>query len=406
MPVDRAGPEAARRRFLAFLAASPLAASWSAYAQRKIAADIQQAGDALNVFELEPIAKRNIPPAHFGYLSGGVLGDRTVESNRQAFDAWGLRAKRLVDVSKVDLSITLFGQRLASPVLLSPVSSQRAFHAEGEVAVARAAGKRKAGQLLSALTTYSVEDVISAQGDAARVWQQIYSTNKPEVALKVAARADAAGAGALVLTVDLLGGGMRRETQAIGARADTRECSTCHRQTPGYDFSRKKMFDGLDLAGVVSPNSSALTWDYIARMRDVSKKRLLLKGVMAGEDAEMAVKRGVDGIIVSNHGGRAEESLIGTLDVLPEIVAAVKGRIPVMIDGGFRRGTDVFKAIALGASAVCIGRPYVWGLGAFGEDGVDVAMDLIDEELASAMRQTGVTSIAGITSKSLVKRTG
>ena len=396
---------ASRRAFLRFVAASPLAASLSglpALAQQKLGPGIALADDVLNVFELEAIAKRNIPPAHFGYLSGGVLGDRTIESNRLAFDAWGLRARRLIDVSRVDLSTKLFGRTLGSPVMLSPVSSGRAFHAEGEAAVARAAGKRKAGQILSALTTVSLEDVIAAhQGE---VWQQIYSTNRPEVALQVAARADRAGAGAIVLTVDLAGGGMRRETQALGAREDTCECSSCHKQSGGYDFSRKKMFDGIDMAGVMTPTNAALTWDFVGRLRDVTKKPLLLKGLMTAEDAEIAVKRGVDGIVVSNHGGRAEESLMGTLDVLPEVVAAVKGRMPVLIDGGFRRGTDVFKALALGASAVCIGRPYVWGLGAFGEDGVAAALRLIDEELTQTMRQTGVTKVAGIGKASLVKR--
>jgi (S)-2-hydroxy-acid oxidase len=395
---------AARRRFLRYLAASPLAflaSSLPAFAQQRISTEVLKASDALNVFELEAIAKRNVPVAHWGYLSGGVLDDRTVQSNRQAFDAWGLRARRLIDVTQVSLSTTLFGKTLGSPVILSPVSSQRAFHADGEAASARAAGKRKALQVLSGLTTVSLEDVMTAHGG--EVWQQIYTSNRPELGLQIARRADAAGAGALVLTVDLAGG-MRRETQAIGARADARECSSCHRQGGGYDFSRKKMFDGLDLAGVFTPTSSALTWDYIARLRDVSKKRVLIKGVMTAEDAELAVKRGLDGIIVSNHGGRAEESLVGTLDVLPEIAAAVKKRMPILIDGGFRRGTDVFKALALGANAVCIGRPYCWGLGAFGEEGVETALRLIDDELASAMRQTGVTSIAGITAKSLMKR--
>ncbi|HEY7800027.1 MAG TPA: alpha-hydroxy acid oxidase [Hyphomonadaceae bacterium] len=391
---------AARRRFLRYLAASPLLAL-PAFAQQRISTEVLKASDALNVFELEAIAKRNVPVAHWGYLSGGVLDDRTVQSNRQAFDAWGLRARRLIDVTQVSLSTTLFGKTLGSPVILSPVSSQRAFHADGEAASARAAGKRKALQVLSGLTTVSLEDVMTAHGG--EVWQQIYTSNRPELGLQIARRADAAGAGALVLTVDLAGG-MRRETQAIGARADARECSSCHRQGGGYDFSRKKMFDGLDLAGVFTPTSSALTWDYIARLRDVSKKRVLIKGVMTAEDAELAVKRGLDGIIVSNHGGRAEESLVGTLDVLPEIAAAVKKRMPILIDGGFRRGTDVFKALALGANAVCIGRPYCWGLGAFGEEGVETALRLIDDELASAMRQTGVTSIAGITAKSLMKR--
>jgi (S)-2-hydroxy-acid oxidase len=397
-----------RRRFLRYLAASPLlASSLPALGQQRIATEVLKASDALNVFELEAIAKRNIPVAHFGYLSGGVLDDRTVASNRQAFDAWGLRARRLIDVTGVDLSIKLFGGELASPVMLSPVSSQRAFHADGEAASARAAGKRKAGQILSALTTVSLEDVMAAHasaGGSGEVWQQIYTTNRPDAGLAIAKRADAAGAGAIVLTVDLAGG-MRRETQAIGARADTRECSSCHRQGPGYDFSRKKMFDGIDQNGLLSPTTSALTWDYVARMREVTKKKLLIKGIMTAEDAAIAVKRGVDGIVVSNHGGRAEESLVGTLDVLPEIVTAVNRKIPILIDGGFRRGTDVFKALALGATAVCIGRPYCWGLGAFGEDGVSAALRMIDEELASTMRQAGVTSVAGITAKSLSKRT-
>ncbi len=394
--------EASRRRFLRYLAASPLLAL-PAFAQQRISSEVTKASEALNVFELEVIAKRNIPAAHWGYLSGGVLDDRTVLSNRQAFDTWGLRARRLIDVSKVDLGIKLFGKELASPVMLSPVSSQRAFFAEGEAAAARAAGKRKAGQILSALTTVSLEDVMAAHGG--EVWQQIYTTNKPETGLAIARRADAAGAGAVVLTTDLAGG-MRRETQSLGARVDTRDCSSCHRQGGGYDFSRKKMFDGIDQAGLVSPTSSALTWDYVGRMRDVTKRKLLVKGIMTAEDAVIAVKRGVDGIIVSNHGGRAEESLVGTLDVLPEVVGAVKGKIPVLIDGGFRRGTDVFKALALGANAVCIGRPYVWGLGAFGEDGVSAALRMIDDELVSAMRQAGVTSVAGITKASLMKRAG
>ncbi len=393
-----------RRHFLRYLAASPLASlTLPAFAQQRISTEILKPTDALNVFELEAAAKRILPPAHWGYLSGGVLDDRTLQSNRQAFDAWGLRARRLVDVGRVDLSISLFGKTLPSPVLLSPVSSQRAFHAEGEIAVARAAGKRKALQILSALTTASLEEVMAAHGG--EVWQQVYTTGRLEIGEKIAARADAAGAGAIVLTVDLAGG-MRRETQALGARADARDCSSCHRQTPTYDFSRKKMFDGIDMAGVFSPVSPVLTWDYIARLRDVTKKPLLIKGIMAAEDAEIAVRRGIDGIIVSNHGGRSEESLVGTLDVLPEIAAAVNRRMPILIDSGVRRGTDVFKALALGASAVCIGRPYCWGLGAFGEEGVATALRLIDEELASTMRQTGISSIAGITPKSLMKRTG
>jgi isopentenyl diphosphate isomerase/L-lactate dehydrogenase-like FMN-dependent dehydrogenase len=162
------------------------------------------------------------------------------------------------------------------------------------------------------------------------------------------------------------------------------------------------MFDGLDMTGALTPNNAALTWDYLSRLRDLVKTRLLVKGVMTPEDADLAIRRGVDGIIVSNHGGRAEESLVGTLDVLPGIADAVRHRVPILIDGGIRRGPDAFRALALGASMVCIGRPYVWGLGAFGEAGVAAALRLLDEELASTMRQAGVTSIAGIKRDCLV----
>jgi 4-hydroxymandelate oxidase len=392
-----------RRRFIQWLAAAPVVAGTlgvgHALAQRGAASAMADASDILNVFELEARAKELIPPAHWGYLTGGVQDDRTIASNRSAYDKWGLRPRRLVDVSRVSMAVTLFGQTYNSPIALSPVSSQKAFHADGEKAAGAAAGKRKALQMLSALTTVGIEDVMRAHGMP--VWQQLYTTNIPALGEKMIARAQASGAGAVVFTIDLLGGGQRRETQALFARVDTRTCSACHETRAGYDFSRKRMFDGIDMTGAVSPNSNTLTWDYVSRLRDLVKTRLLVKGVMTAEDAELAVARGVDGIIISNHGGRSEESLLGTLDVLPEIAAVVDKRVPILIDGGIRRGSDAFKALALGASMVCVGRPYVWGLGAFGEDGVGVALRLLDEELMATMRQCGVTSVAGITKDKL-----
>jgi 4-hydroxymandelate oxidase len=388
-----------RRRFMQWLAAAPLAAgalgAGHALAQQGAASAIADARDILNVFELEARAKQLIPPAHWGYLTGGVQDDRTVAANRSAYDRWGLRPRRLVDVSRVSTQVTLFGQAYNSPIALSPVSSQKAFHVDGEAAAGAAAGKRKALQVLSALTTVSLEDVMKAHGMP--VWQQLYTTDIPALGEKMMARAQASGAGAIVFTIDLLGGGQRRETQALFARTDSRTCTTCHQASGGYDFSRKRMFDGIDMTGAALTNSKALTWDYVSRLRDLVKTRLLVKGVMTGEDAELAIRRGVDGIIVSNHGGRAEDSLVGTLDVLPEIASVVDGQVPILIDGGIRRGSDAFKALALGASMVCVGRPYVWGLGAFGEEGVGVALRLLDEELIATMRQCGVTSLAGIT---------
>lgn len=397
MQPDRS--DAARRNFLRWLAAAPLAAGavpvLQALAQQAPPKLIKSASEALNVFELEAVARQIVPPAHWGYLAGGVLGDRTIQSNARAYDNWGIRARRLVDVSKIDLSTTIFGETYKSPIALCPVSSLRAFHTDGEIAAANAAKTRGALQMLSTLTTYGIEDVMKARG--APVWQQLYLTNRTEVGEKVLDRAQAAGASAIVFTIDLLGGGQRRETQALGERNDNRDCNSCHNRTRGYDFARKRMFDNLDLTGVVTPNNNTLTWSYLARLRDKVKTRLLVKGVMTAEDADLAIRHGVDGIIVSNHGGRAEESLIGTLDVLPTIAQTVARRVPILIDGGIRRGTDAFKALALGANMVCVGRPYVWGLGAFGQDGVTAAMSLLDNELASTMQQAGVTSLAGIT---------
>lgn len=397
MQPDRS--DAARRNFLRWLAAAPLAAGAApmlqALAQQPQSGLIGSASEALNVFELEAVARQNVPPAHWGYLAGGVLGDATVRANHSAYDNWGIRARRLVDVSKMDLSTTLFGETWKSPIALCAVSSLKAFHADGETAVAGAAKTRNALQMLSTLTTVGIEDVMKTRG--APVWQQLYLTNRSEVGEKVLDRAQAAGAGAIVFTIDLLGGGQRRETQALGERLDTRNCTTCHDRSRGYDFARKRMFDGLDMTGVFTPNNNTLTWAYLARLRDKVKTRLLVKGVMTAEDADLAIRHGVDGIIVSNHGGRAEESLIGTLDVLPAIAQTVARRVPILIDGGIRRGTDAFKALALGANMVCVGRPYVWGLGAFGQDGATAAMSLLDNELASTMQQAGVTSLAGIT---------
>jgi isopentenyl diphosphate isomerase/L-lactate dehydrogenase-like FMN-dependent dehydrogenase len=210
-------------------------------------------------------------------------------------------------------------------------------------------------------------------------------------------RAEAAGCPALVLTVDLPVIS-NRETASELARLDERDCDACHERDASTYFrvDRKPMFDGLDTSGLRDLDAPALTWDFIDRLRSITRMRILLKGIVASEDAKLAVERGVDGIIVSNHGGRAEESARGTIESLPEVVEAVSGRIPVLIDSGFRRGTDIFKALALGADAVAIGRPYLWGLAAFGQAGVEAVLDILRKELALAMRLAGVTSIPAI----------
>jgi isopentenyl diphosphate isomerase/L-lactate dehydrogenase-like FMN-dependent dehydrogenase len=379
-----------RREFLKFLAGSPLL-FWENEEPL-----IAKPEEALSVFEFEPLAKKALPPAHYGYLASGVDDDLTLRANREAFGRIQIRPRRLVDVTNVDLSIDLFGTRWETPIVLAPVGSQMAFHPEGEIAVARAAKAKGHLQILSTMTTASVEEVTAARG--APIWYQLYPTAKWAVTEALVRRADAAGCPALVLTVDLPVIS-NRETASEFARLDDRDCAACHELTAATYFrvDRKPMFDGLDTSGLRDLDAPAVTWDFIARLRRLTDMKILLKGIVTREDAKLAVERGLDGIIVSNHGGRAEESARGTIESLPEVVEAVSGRVPVLIDSGFRRGTDIFKALALGADAVAVGRPYLWGLAAFGQAGVEAVLDILRKELALAMRLAGVTSIAGIT---------
>ena len=204
-------------------------------------------------------------------------------------------------------------------------------------------------------------------------------------------RAERAGCPVLVLTVDLPAG-RNTETEARFAKNDTRQCANCHQ--PGWAgfLRRKPMFDGLDLNGV-SFSFPGLTWEFVRRLKDTTKMKLVLKGIETREDAALCVQHGVDGIIVSNLGGRAQEGGRATIECLPEVVDAVQGKMPVLVDGGVRQSTDVFKALALGAKGVGIGRPYIWGLAAFGRPGVDRVLDLLTRELTLMMRHAGVTSV-------------
>ena len=389
-----------RRRFLKFLAGSPLLAMGSigGSVTELLGQAIQDSGligdpaDAINVFDFERVARDVLPPAHWGFMATGVDSDVTLRANREGFTKFAIRPRRLVDVSNVDLSTELFGVRMSSPIVLSPVGSQKTFHPEGEIAVARAAQVRDHLQILSTATTSSVEEVAEARG--APVSYQLYPQGSLEISQGLVRRAEAAGSPAIVLTMDLLAG-RNIETSERFARTDNRTCSNCH--TPGNRNARKPMLAGIDpdLMKTRGPNS-ALTWDFVQRLRDVVRGRLLLKGIETSEDARLAVENGVDGIIVSNHGGRATESGRGTIEVLPEVIEAVDDRIPVLIDSGFRRGTDIFKALALGARAICIGRPYIWGLSAFGQPGVERVLEILTAEFELVMRQSGATSLANI----------
>ena len=225
-------------------------------------------------------------------------------------------------------------------------------------------------------------------------WYQLYVTSKWEFTERIAKRVEDAGCAVMAITVDTQAG-RHIETFERSKRLDKRECAVCHGTTRADFYRRKPMLSVFDTNGLQTTNA-AMTWEHVRRLRSITKMKLLIKGIETAEDAKLCLEHGMDGVIVSNHGGRAEESGRGTIDCLPEVVAAAGGRMPVMIDGGFRRGTDIFKALALGAKAVFVGRPYIWGLASFGQPGVERVIDLLQAEFELVMKQCGARSLAEI----------
>ena len=350
--------------------------------------------------EFEPLARDALPPAHFGYIATGVDDDLTVARNHDAFSHYEIRVRRFNDVSKLDTTTTVFGTKWSSPLYLSAVSSQRAFHADGEIGVARAAKSRSLQVMLSTGTSASLEEVRDARG--APIWQQLYPTNDWKVGTAIVRRAESAGCPAIVLTVDLPGA-RNNETLTRAFRVDNRPCTSCHVDNTHDMWRRGPMFKGLDVSKVTGLAPAGITPAYLDQLRALVKGKLIIKGVMEGTDAALAVEHGADAVVISNHGGRNEETLRATVDCLPEVAAAVRGRVPIFIDGGIRRGTDIFKALALGATAVGIGRPQVWGLAAFGQPGVEAVIDILNRELTTIMRQAGTPTIASITGAQVLR---
>ena len=402
-----------RRRFLQFIAASTVL-SYSdklAFAETLLpksklpdpmvwapldpANIIKSPKDAINVFDFEPVMRQNVPPAHFGYMASGIDDEVTLRANREGFLKFQLRPRRLVDVSKVDMSTNILGTKYSSPIIIAPTGGHKAYNLDGEEGVAKAAKAGDHLMILSTQTSTGVEDVIKARGGP--IWMQLYATNKFEVAAHHVKRAENAGCTGLAVTVDR-SGGRNQETLFRLRRADTRQCNECHdRSSLAADQGNKPMYEGVDLSGLRNIQSSAMTWDYLKRLRDTTKMKVVIKGLLAWEDAKMAADAGYDAIIVSNHGARSEDSGRSTIDALPEIVDAVNGRMPILINSGFRRGTDICKALCMGATGVAIGRPYLWALGAFGEQGVERALELLRLELFGIMQQVGAPSIKHLT---------
>ena len=333
MPIDQA---TSRRRFLQFLAASPLLAGTDfaaraaevpsrlpdpmIWAPRTLDNLITSPKEAIDIFDFEPVAAKNIPPAHFGYMAGGVNDDLTLRANREGFLKFQLRPRRLVDVSKVDMSAEILGVKYNTPIFLCPSGGHKGYHPDGEVGTATAAKSGDHLMILSTQATTSVKDVIAARGKP--IWSQLYATNSFEVAKHHIQSMEAQGSIAIAITVD--SSSRRLQEQALRmAKLDKRDCQSCHDNSSLAASQRDKpMYDGAPLAGLASINASALTWDSIKRLRDLTKLKFVIKGIMAWEDAKIASEAGFDAIIVSDHGGRADENGRGTIEALGEIIEA------------------------------------------------------------------------------------
>ncbi|XP_029914175.1 2-Hydroxyacid oxidase 1 [Myripristis murdjan] len=364
-------------------------------------------GHRVCVGDFEEEARRVLPKAIYDYYSSGADEQKTLADNTAAFNRWRFLPRMLRNVSKVDLSASLLGQKLSMPVCVGATAMQRMAHPEGETATARACQAAGTGMMLSSWATSTIEEVMSAttssQGSAGIMWLQLYIYKDRELTLSLVRRAEKAGYKAIFVTVD---------TPYLGRRwNDMRNCfklpshlSMSNFSTATLAFSEGDYGNDSGLAVYVAKAiDPSLSWDDITWLKKHTKLPLIVKGILTGEDAIQAVNYGVDGILVSNHGARQLDGVPATLDVLEEVVNAVQGRCEVYMDGGVRRGTDVLKALALGAKAVFIGRPVLWGLACQGDKGVSEVLELLREELRLAMALAGCRSLSEI-SRSLVRR--
>jgi 4-hydroxymandelate oxidase len=347
----------------------------------------------ISVADYEALARARLDRGAFDYFAGGAGDERTLAMNVSGFDRWVLRPRVLVDMRKVDTSTTLLGQALPSPILLAPVALQRLAHPDGERATARAAAALGAVFVVSTVASVSIEEIAAAAPGAA-LWFQLYVYKDPAITRDMVARAEAAGCRALVLTVDtpLLG---RRERDARNRFALPEGIEPANFAAIHHLVAARAAKEGESpfAAQVQQLFDPSLDWDRIAWLKSITRMPLLLKGVVTPEDARLAVEAGVAGIIVSNHGGRQLDGSEAAILALPRVVEAVGGALPVLMDGGIRRGVHVLTALALGARAVLIGRPYLWGLAVDGERGVRDVVELLRQELELAMALSGKPSV-------------
>lgn len=353
---------------------------------------------AVNLTEFEEVARGRLPQAHYDYYAGGADDGITLRENREAYERIALHYPVLRDVSVRDTATTVLDERISFPVLVAPTAFHRLACDEGECATARAAARAATIMVISTLATTLLEDVASA-GDGPK-WFQLYIYKDRGATLDLVRRAEAAGCRALVLTVDAAVWG-RREADVRNNFSLPEGLSVVNLA----EHAKQAFPGGVSGSGLAAYTAQmldqSLTWDDLLWLRDQTKLPVLLKGVVRGDDAKLAEEHGAAGVIVSNHGGRQLDTSPATIEALPRVVEALGGRLPVLVDGGVRRGTDVVKALALGAEAVLIGRPILWGLAADGEEGAYRVLELLKAEFDLAMALCGARSPREIDAKLL-----
>jgi 4-hydroxymandelate oxidase len=346
------------------------------------------AGPNLTVDEFEAAARGRLPRMVFDYYAGGSGEESTLRENVKAFDRWIIRPRVLVDVSNVDTRTTVLGTQTPFPILLAPTAFQRMAHREGELATAQGAKDLDAIMVLSTISTVALEQVAET---GVRGWFQLYVLKDRDITAELVKRAHAAGYGAVMLTVD---------TPTLGRRL--RDERNRFSLPPGIGLANLEGMGLPDSTGsglfsfFLDRHDASLSWEDVAWLRSLSPLPIVLKGIVTAEDARLAVESGVEAIVVSNHGGRQLDGAPAALDALPEVVEAAEGRTEVLLDGGVRRGSDVFKALALGARAVMVGRPYLWGLAVDGAQGVQRVLEILRDDLMITMALAGRVRVTDI----------
>ncbi|MEX1257393.1 MAG: alpha-hydroxy acid oxidase [Gemmatimonadota bacterium] len=345
----------------------------------------------LNLSDFEPLARAQLPAATYDYYAGGADDERTVRANVDAYSDLFLRPRVLVDVSRVDTSVEILGERVSFPVLLAPTAFQRLANLEGERATARAAKEAGTIFVASSLSTVALEGIANEGGP---LWFQLYLFRDRALAAELVERAEAAGYGAICLTVTVpVQGHRERDARNRFQLPPGIEMANF----TGLDHSRFPEVSGSGLGAYIGKQfDPSLDWSALEWLRARTKLPILVKGIVTPEDARLAADQGAAGIIVSNHGGRQLDTAEPTIRALPRVVDGVEGRVPVLVDGGIRRGTDVVKALALGARAVLIGRPYLWGLAVDGEKGVERVLTLLRREVERTFQLVGAASVAAL----------